>query len=74
MFMEIAGGHGPGGEPWEPKCHGCKLLIDDAHETVKIEFDQSGRLGKLNGTYHAECASPLLKLKRAHDMLGRFPG
>lgn len=74
MFMEIAGGHGPGGEPWEATCRGCKLLIDDDHDAVEIQFDGSEKLQKLSGTYHAECASPLLKLKRAHDLLGRFPG
>lgn len=72
--MEIAGGEGPGGEPWEALCHGCKLLITDAHDVVQIQFDDNEKLEELSGTYHAECASPLLELKRVHDLLGRFSG
>jgi len=74
MFLDFAGPAGPGGEPREWICAGCKNLIVDADQCAEIKFGNDPKLERLNGKYHSECAKPILNLKRAYDMLGRLSG
>jgi hypothetical protein len=71
LDMSLPGG---GGEPWKPSCKSCHGPIgaNDSVEHIKFEVPSDHRLQDLNGTYHAECARPILSVKRAYDMLGRF--
>ena len=73
MFLDLKA-HG---EPWGDgrSCRSCKQPIDPAEPVEELRFDDHGehRLGELNGAYHARCAQPYLSVKRALDMLGRFP-
>ena len=51
----------------------CKGPIAPEHltETIRFDDDEEHRLQELNGTYHAECAKPILSIKRALDILSR---
>ena len=64
------------GDPWEPSsptCKSCRLPIahDAPVEHLRFDAHLGHDLEDMNGTYHAECARPLLSIKRALDMLSR---
>jgi len=68
----------PRGNPrdgWDDVCQGCKSLIVPGQEVSQVRFDadptSEHQLEQMNGAYHAECARPILSVKRALDMLGR---
>ncbi len=67
----------PHGEPWESGriCRSCRSPIapDEPVEELRFESGSEHRLEELNGDYHAACAQPFLSIKRAFDLLGRFP-
>lgn len=76
MFMDTTGPGAPGGEPWMPSCPSCKSLIAPGEKVEDIRFDANDphNLAEMNGTYHVECARPILSVKRAYDMLKRSFG
>ena len=41
-------------------------------ETIAFPTNDPHNLADMNGDYHAACAKPLLSVKRAYDMLGRW--
>jgi hypothetical protein len=62
---------------WDDVCQGCKGLIAPGQPVEHIRFDPDPsleqKLEEMNGPYHAECARPILSVKRALDALGRMP-
>lgn len=52
-------------------CKSCSQPIAEGEPTEELHFDPcpEHKLEELNGTYHADCAKPLLSVKRALDML-----
>ena len=73
MFLDTSQ-HGGGGEPWTPTCQSCRGIIAPGQKVEEIHFatDDAHQLHDMNGTYHAECARPILSVKRAYDMLNRW--
>ena len=66
----------PQSGPWEPSgpsCKGCRrpILHDQPRELLRFAAHPEHDLEDMNGLYHAECAKPLLSIKRALDMLSR---
>ncbi len=64
------------GDPWGPagpRCKSCHEPIapDAPSEDLRFDAHPGHDLEEMNGTYHAECARPLLSIKRAMDMLSR---
>ncbi len=75
MFMDVGEPGGPGGEPHYETCHSCKRLIPPGHPQAEVRFDGNDeKLASLSGIYHAECAKPILSVKRALDMMKRVAG
>ena len=65
---------GPWDDPWGASCKSCNMPIFDDQPSEQIAFaqDNGHKLEELNGTYHVECARPILSAKRAFDMLSRW--
>ena len=62
------------GDYWSRQCKSCKRPIA-AHESVeeiRLAHDPIHRADIANGTYHTECAKPLLSLVGTLDMLSRW--
>ena len=78
MFFDPGPTGGPWGDPPAPECKGCRRPIGADEPTAEVDFEPGGeqRFDEMNGLYHAECARPILGLKRALETLRRgwFPG
>lgn len=72
MFMDTKSQ----GEPWEGGrlCRSCHrpIAANEATEELRFDADCAHKLHELNGSYHADCAKPLLSVKRAFDAIGRL--
>jgi len=69
----------PQGDPWgawDDVCQGCKGVLAPGQPVEHIRFEpdpaSEHKLEEMNGRYHAECARPILSVKRALDALNRF--
>jgi len=65
---------GPFDDPWGASCKACNMPIFEGEPSEQVAFELGNRhdLEKLNGTYHIECARPILSAKRAYDSLSRW--
>jgi len=70
MFMDVPAS----GEPHLPTCRSCQAPIWPGQTRQEITFPANDphNLAEMNGDYHTDCAKPLLSVKRAYDMLGRW--
>lgn len=75
MFFDPTPMGGPQGWPPARHCQSCKQPISSGQPTEELRFERDAEHGldEMNGIYHAECARPFLSIKRALDVLGRFP-
>ena len=63
-----------GGDPWWQRCKSCKRPIgaNQPVEQIQLPHDPVHGADKINGTYHPECAKPILSLLRTLNAMRRW--